>query len=211
MKFWRQLTRMWRQRNAPSHPRHRKRQPPRHDGGSRVRGFPARSSGRTAFKRLRKIFKGMAESPLMRGYAICWHGTPNAANASSIVRHGFMIGQGNGLADGVYFSRKVATAKTYAGGGGVLVKCRVRLGKSCLWNNHLQRRFAQWCQSRGVPPDNSGKTAYLLQHRYDTLQANDVIVVLSPQYVNGAAWKRKDPRVRVLSVHRAADGARIKV
>jgi hypothetical protein len=122
-----------------------------------------------------------------------------------------MTGHGNGLADSVYFARNSATAKTYAGTSGVLVKCRVRLGKTCVWDANVQQRFSQWCQARGVTPDNSGKTAYLLRHGFDTMQSGDVIVVLSPQCANAAAWKRKDRRIRLLSVHQASDERRIYV
>jgi hypothetical protein len=160
---------------------------------------------------LRRLFAHASSPLLVRGTAVCWHGTPSAQNAASIVRHGFMTGHGNGLADGVYFSQNVATAKTYAGNSGVLIKCRVRLGKTCVWDGHMQQRFSQWCQARGVTPDNSGKTAYLLRHGFDTMQSGGVLVVLSPQYANAAAWKRRDRRIRVLSVHRVADDRRIHV
>jgi hypothetical protein len=122
-----------------------------------------------------------------------------------------MTGRGNGLADGIYFSRNVATAKTYASTSGVLVKCRLRLGKTCTWDAQMQQRFTQWCQARGVMADNSGKTAYLLRHGFETMQSRDVIVLLAPQFANPTAWKRKDRRIRILSVHRAADDQRIHV
>lgn len=145
------------------------------------------------------------------GGILVFHGTPSVANAQSIVRHGFMTGHGNGLADGLYFSRNPATAKTYAGSSGVLVRCLVRLGRTCVWSPGLQHRFSAWCQARSIAPDNSAKTAWLLRHGFDTLQNGDVIVVLAPQFANPAAWKRKDRRIRVLSIHRAADDRRLHV
>ena len=145
------------------------------------------------------------------GGVVAFHGTPSVGNAQSIVRHGFMTGQGNGLADGLYFSRNPATAKTYAGSSGVLVRCLVRLGRTCVWSPGLQHRFSAWCQARSISSDNSAKTAWLLHHGFDTLQNGDVIVVLTPQFANPAAWKRKDRRIRVLSIHRAADDRRLHV
>ena len=210
MKLWRHFTRVWRQLNAPPHRRCPQRRQPRRGGSSR-RQFASRSHGRTALRQLRKLFTGVARPRLIRGQVVAYHGTPRSTNAASIVRYGFMTGQGNGLGDGVYFARNAGTAKGYAGISGVLLKCRVRLGKTCVWDSRLQKQFAQWCQARGVPPDNSGKTAFLLRRGFDTIQSADVVVVLSPQYANGAAWKRKDHRIRVLSIHRASDGARVRV
>jgi hypothetical protein len=147
----------------------------------------------------------------MRGRVIAYHGTPSALNAQSILRDGFMAGGGNALGDGVYLATDVATAKTHAGTAGVYLKCSVKLGRTCFWGPPMQARYVAWCQKRGVRQDNSGMTAFLLQHGYNTLQNGKVVVVLSPQFVNPTAWKRKLHRVRILSVHRTTDDRQIRV
>ena len=179
--------------------------------GSRPRHAPPRPFARSPLRRLGRRFRRFSGPRLLRGRAIAFHGTPSATNAKSIIKHGFMTGTGNGLADGLYFSRNPATAKGYAGTNGVLVRCVLHLGTTCLWDAPMQHRFSTWCQSRSIAPDNSAKTAFLIRHGFDTLQNGDVIVVLAPQFANPAAWKRKDRRIRVLSVHRAADDRRLHV
>jgi hypothetical protein len=211
MKLWRQFTRMWRQRNAPSHPRHRKRQPPRHGGGSHRRQLPARSLRSTAFHRLRRLFNGVAKPRLMRGRVVAYHGTPSVTNAKSICRDGFMAGSGNALGDGTYLATDVASAKTYAGSAGVYVKCLVTLGRTCVWGAPMQARYAAWCQRHGVQQDNSAMTAFLLRNAINTIQNGKVVVVLSPGYRNPTAWKQKSRFIKVLSVHRASNDARINV
>jgi hypothetical protein len=54
-------------------------------------------------------------------------------------------------------------------------------------------------------------TAFLLQHGYNTLQNGKVVVVLAPQFANPTAWKRKSRLIKVLSVHRTSDDARVRV
>lgn len=211
MKFWRQFTRMWRQRNAPSHPRCRTRQQRPQGLGSHRRRIPTRSLGRTAFPSLRRLFKGVTKQRLMHGCVVAYHGTPSVVNARSICRDGFLVGTGNAAGDGIYFAKDTGTAKAHAGSTGVYVKCVIKLGRTCVWGAPMQARYAAWCQSRRVHPDNSAMTAFLLQQGYKTLQSGNVIVVLAPQFVNPTAWKRKSRFIKVLSVHRASDGARIRV
>ncbi len=122
-----------------------------------------------------------------------------------------MVGVGNACGDGVYFATDVPTAKSYAGSGGVYLKCRVQLGKTCKWNSKIDAQYNQWCQAKGTIPNNSAKTAFLVQSGYKTVQSGNVIVVLAPQYANPSAWKRKRNNIRVLSVHRASDDKRIRV
>ena len=143
---------------------------------------------------------------------IVYHGTPTVENARSISRHGFMVGGGNALGDGIYLTTNVATAKTYARSGGCYLRCRATLSNVCTWTSADERRYGSWCKSRNVRPDNSAKTAYLIQNGYDGVVSGHVIVVLAPQYVNPTAWKRKRSRkVRVLSAHRAATGAAVRL
>jgi hypothetical protein len=122
-----------------------------------------------------------------------------------------MAGPGNALGDGIYLARDVATAKGYAGAQGVYLKCSVRLGRSCRWNSTLQSEFTAWCKRRNVKPDASAKTSFLLHKGYRTLVEGNVIVVLTPLYANPSAHKRRDSRIRVLSVHRASDDKKIRV
>jgi hypothetical protein len=141
---------------------------------------------------------------------IAYHGTPTIENAKSILRHGWVTGAGNAAGDGKYFALDMATAKSYAGSQGVYLKCRIRLGKCCAqWTHALQRQFQGWCQARGITQDNSARTAFLLNQRYDTLMNGNVVVVLSPQMP--AAYKTKDHRIRVVSIHRASDGCSVRV
>lgn len=146
-----------------------------------------------------------------KGCVIAYHGTPSIENAQSIIRDGWMAGPGNALGDGIYFARDVATAKGYAGTQAVYLKCSVRLGRSCHWNSTLQSQFTAWCKRRNVNPDASAKTSFLLHKGYRTLVEGNVIVVLTPLYANPSAHKRRDNRIRVLGVYRAADDKRIRV
>lgn len=211
MKLWRQFTRMWRRPSAPPHPRYRRRRHNKHGGGLRPRQPPARSLGRTALNGLRRMLNGVAKPHLMRGRIVAFHGTPSVTNARSIRRDGFMAGNGNALGDGIYLATDVATAKSYAGSTGVYVKCLVTLGRTCVWGAPMQARYAAWCQRHGVQQDNSAMTAFLLRNGYNTIQNGKVVVVLQPGYRNPTAWKRKSRFIRVLSIHRASDGARINV
>lgn len=121
-----------------------------------------------------------------------------------------MAGSGNALGDGTYLA-DVASAKSYAGSTGVYLKCLVTLGRTCVWGAPMQARYAVWCQRHGVQQDNSAMTAFLLRNGFNTIQSGKVVVVLSPGYRNPTAWKRKSRFIRVLSVHRASNDARINV
>ncbi len=142
---------------------------------------------------------------------IAYHGTQDKGNVRSIFRDGWMVGEGNALGDGIYFAKDISTAKSYAGPGGIYIKCLVRLGRTCQWNSDTQRRFNAWCKRKAVVSDNSAKTAFLIQNGYNTVRDGNVIVVLAPLYANCTAWKRKNRRIRILSVHRGSDGRRIRV
>lgn len=156
--------------------------------------------------------RGPATGGARRGREIvAYHGTDTVANARSMVRDGWMIGNGNLLGDGVYFARDFATAKGYAGSGGLVVKCRIRTGRQARQSAALGRELAQWCRRRGVANDNSARTAYLLQQGYDTLIDGRTIVVLAPRYANPSAWKHRIRGIKILSVHRASNGSRVHV
>jgi hypothetical protein len=121
-----------------------------------------------------------------------------------------MVGTGNAEGDGVYLTTNLSTAKAYARGG-VYLSCRVKLGRGATWDAALRQRFTRWCTDRGAWANNSAKTAFLLSQGFHRLLSGEVIVVLQPQRANASAWKRKHPRIQVLSVHRASDDARIRV
>ena len=142
---------------------------------------------------------------------IAYHGTPSVENARSILRHGFLVGHGNAYGDGVYFASDVATAKSYAGTAGVYLRCLLEARRPCQWTTALQGQYQQWCRTRGVSPDNSAMTAFLLQQGFDLLRANNIVVALRPQMANAAAWKQKDRRIRILGIHRASDDRPVRV
>lgn len=142
---------------------------------------------------------------------VVYHGTSSAENARSILKHGWIIGSGNAYGDGIYFSKDLSEAKIYAGGSGVYLKCRIYMGKTCQWNTKMSSKYTSWCKSRGVIPDNSAKTSFLLQHGFKTLKEGKIIIVLGPQYAHPSAWKIKRRNIRVISIHRADNDRRIRV
>ena len=142
---------------------------------------------------------------------VLYHGTSSAASAKGIINRGFFVGPGNAAGDGVYFARDVATAKTYAGSSGCYLKVRINHGRACTMNPKLQADYAAWCKRHGVTPDNSALTAFLLHRKFQTLVNGNVVVLLRPQTVNAVAYAKKDRRVHILGVYRAADDKRIRV
>ena len=169
-------------------------------------GYPRKSHG-TGRKQRRNRSRCQSGGQAV----IAYHGTPSTKNAGDILRNGFMVGHGNVYGDGIYFTTDANEAKGYAGSGGVYLRCRIGLGKTCNWDNGLKKQFQQWCKRRRVDEDQSAQTAFLLARGFDTLRSGSVVVVLQPQYANPSAHKRKLRRVRILSVHRASDGRRIRV
>jgi hypothetical protein len=142
---------------------------------------------------------------------IAYHGTPAAANAASIIKHGFMVKSGNALGDGVYLSQSLQEAKGYTGTIGVYLRCRVYLGRSAQWTPQLRNDYQLWCRERSVEVNNSAITGFLRQRGFSTLTSGNIIVVLWPQSANPSAWKRKFREISIISVHRASDDARIRV
>lgn len=153
--------------------------------------------------------------PRLRGRVgkriLAFHGTPSSSNAGSIFRHGWMTGGGNAYGDGVYFATDPATAKGYAGGSGVYLKCLLFPKRVCNWNTNMDSQFRQWCSQRGTAADNSAKTAFLIHQGFDCLHQGNIVVMLAPQYANPAAWKRKNFKIRILSVHQSSDDRKIRV
>jgi len=147
-----------------------------------------------------------------RGNFIAYHGTPQATNAKSIIRHGWMVGSGNAYGDGIYFSKDIKIAQGYAGANGVILKCQVSPKRCALWKGRLPNQYQKWCSERKIQMNNSAKTAFLIQQGYDTLMVDSkTIIVLMPQYVNHAAWKKKIRGLKIISVHRASDNRRIRI
>ena len=142
---------------------------------------------------------------------IAYHGTPNQSNVKSILKDGWMVGSGNALGDGIYFVMDISTAKGYSGSNGIYIKCQLQLDRVCHWNSSIQKQFGIWCRNKNILPDNSAKTAFLIQNGYDTIQDGNIIVVLAPQYANSTAWKRKSKRIRIISIHRSSDNQRIRI
>jgi len=142
---------------------------------------------------------------------VAFHGTPDSTHAKSIFRDGWMVGSGNAYGDGIYFATDVQTAKSYAGGSGVYLKCLLFLSRTCNWDATTQKRYDGWCQKKGVASNNSAKTAFLIQNGFDSVRSGNVIVMLAPQYANPTAWKRKNKKIRILSVHRSGNDRKIRV
>lgn len=141
---------------------------------------------------------------------VVYHGT-SADGAAAILRAGFWVGDGNALGDGVYFSTRWDTARQYAGASGLIIKCVLRPGRCCRMNPSLQQQFHTWSAAHTTPADSSALTAFLLHRGYQTLRQGDVFVRLRPRTVNRLASTRKDPHIRILSVHRVKDGQRVRV
>ena len=140
---------------------------------------------------------------------IVYHGTPSVATVKSIRRDGWQIGSGNLHGDGIYFSRDLDEARGYAGAKGVVIKCKVFLGKSATWNPDLDKQYRNWCRNKNIAADTSAKTAFLLKHGYKTLQAGKILVVLKPQFNNHSAWRQKVREIKICSVHEPKSHKRI--
>jgi len=176
---------------------------------------PSLKGTRPSFHSARLATQRMRDHSVSQGsdhrQIIAYHGTPSTANARSILRDGWKVGSGNSAGDGVYFARDLATARIYAGNGGVYLKCRILLGRSCRWDGRMESIFKKWCDARGATRDGSAKTAFLRHQGYDTLTDGKVVVILQPRYANPEAWKKKDRRIRILGVYRASDGRKMRV
>ncbi|MBK8091752.1 MAG: hypothetical protein IPK32_07150 [Verrucomicrobiaceae bacterium] len=159
-------------------------------------------------KGLIRLFK---PTKARESHVIAYHGTPQVENARSILRHGWMVSTGNAYGDGVYLAADLVTAQGYARGGGVIIKCRVRLSRCCQWDSSWQQRYDDWCRKRKVIADNSAKTAFLIQAGMRVLRAGSILVVLSPQYANATAWKLRRPEIKILSIHSSSDMKSINV
>jgi len=142
---------------------------------------------------------------------MAWHGTPNIQNIKSILTHGWVVGNGNALGDGVYASSDFNVAKGYAGSSGYVVKLAVKPGRIAMWSPSLQTTFTKWCTSHSCAADMSAKTAFLLDQGFQTLRDGNVIVVLLRAYRNPLAAKIRTRRVRVLSAVAAADGKELNI
>lgn len=150
-----------------------------------------------------KGFNGGSQAKILTVY----HGTSNSANASDILKNGWCVNckNGNAYGDGVYFTPDLSVAKSYASGGGVYLKCNLRLRKICDWNSQSQAQYNNWCTNNNVSPDNSAVTAWALKNGYDALQSGNILVLLYPRYANPTAFKwRGDGKIRILSIHDAA-------
>jgi hypothetical protein len=177
-------------------------------GGSRSTGRSVRNTSGVWTKAKSKSFgahKGQHQ------VVTVYHGTPSASNIKSIRRDGWQIGSGNAYGDGIYFSHNLAEAKGYAGSSGVIVKCRVVLGKSATWNTALDKQYQTWCKGKQITADSSAKTAFLLKHGFKTLQAGTIVVVLKPQFSNQTAYRQKVREITIISVHNATNLKQIQV
>lgn len=142
---------------------------------------------------------------------LVFHGTPSLEAARSIRRHGWIVGTGNALGDGIYTTTSITTAKSYAGAGGYLIKARLQPGRCATWSAPLAQAFQTWCTQRKCPSDPPARTAFLLERGFTTLRDGAVFVVLHRGYRNPTATKVRPPCLRVLEVIAAATGRPVQV
>ena len=140
-----------------------------------------------------------------------YHGTQTLESARSIVRHGWIVGTGNALGDGVYTTTSVDVAKSYATASGYVLQAQLDPGKSTAWTPTLAQAFQAWCKSRGCVADMAARTAFLKYRGFHTLQEGNVYVVLYLGLRNPAATKVKVKRLRVVRVFDAATGRTVWV
>jgi hypothetical protein len=131
-----------------------------------------------------------------------YHGTPSLDNAKDILKKGWAIGLGNAFGDGVYCATDLATAKSYAGGAGVVMKVVVR-GRTATWTPQLQAKFAKWCAEQKCPADSSAKSVFLLAQGFRVLRSGNVLVVLMRAYRNHMASKIRTRCIDVVSIIKA--------
>jgi len=148
---------------------------------------------------------------LRRGEIVAWHGTPSLQNVKSILAHGWVVGNGNALGDGIYASSDFTVAKSYSGSSGYVLKLAIKSGRLATWSPSLHTAFTNWCAHQGCTADMSAKTAFLLGQGFRTLRDGKVIVVLLRAYRNPLAAKIQTHRVRVLSAVATADGREIDI
>ncbi len=146
---------------------------------------------------------------LRRGEILAWHGTPNRANAKSILTHGWVVGNGNAMGDGVYASTDISVAKGYAGSAGCVLKLAIKAGRVATWSSSFEAKFNTWCTSQHCPADMSAKTTFLLAQGFNTLREGKVIVILLRAYRNPLAAKIRTRRIRVVSAVDPQDGKEI--
>lgn len=153
----------------------------------------------------------ISDSRLQKGELLAWHGTPGLPNVKSILTHGWVVGNGNAVGDGVYSSSDFGVAKGYAGSSGYVLKLALKPGRMATWSTSLQRRFAKWCSLHNCTSDMSAKTAFLLTQGFQTLREGNVFVVLLRAYRNPLAAKIRTRRIRIIGAVRASDGQEINL
>jgi Poly(ADP-ribose) polymerase catalytic domain len=150
-------------------------------------------------------------SPLRRGEMLAWHGTQSLANVKSILTHGWVVGTGNAIGDGVYATTDISVAKSYAGSAGYVLKLAIKTGRVAAWSTSLQTNFTNWCTRQQCSADMSAKTAFLLSQGFNTLHEGNIVVVLLRAYRNPLAAKIRTHRVRVISAVPTGGGKEIDV
>lgn len=154
---------------------------------------------------------GLAQAQSRAASVTVYHGTQTLENARSIVRHGWIVGTGNSLGDGVYTTTSVDVAKSYSTASGYILQAQLDPGKTTAWTPTLAQAFATWCKSRGCVADMSARTAFLRDRGFHTLQHGNVYVVLHLGLRNPAATKVKVKRLRIVRVFDAANGRTVRV
>lgn len=190
----------------PAPPGKRRKAPP-------AAGKPPAGAGHAAPRRPGRSPSAFRQSGfgLGGGGRIVYHGTPSLEAARSIARHGWIVGNGNMLGDGIYTTTSIAAARSYAGPRGYLIKARLRPGRCATWSTSLSLAFQAWCARCKCPMDTPARTAFLLERDFTTLRDGDVYVVLHRGYRNPAATKVRPPCLRVLEVIDTATARPVRI
>jgi hypothetical protein len=196
-----------RRRPKPRPNRHQQPKQPKWPKRPKKSSAKVRGQGGKVVNRVKQPSKPQSA----RAGVIVYHGTPTLEGARSIVRHGWIVGNGNAMGDGIYLSTSEQTARTYASASGFLIKAKLVPDRCATWSPELGQAFTTWCRQRNCPPDNSARTAFLLERRYTTLKQGDVYVVLQRGYRNPAATKIRPNCLSVISVSSVATGRQITV
>lgn len=132
-----------------------------------------------------------------------FHGTSTGV-AEKIMHEGWIIGHGNAIGSGVYFSVGVEThARSYA--HPELIHARIAWGKIAHWDDSkVQQEYTQWCREHRRAPCGDVITEWALATGYRTLLQNKthkptIGVFLYPQTAR-TGRKLVTPHIRILEV-----------
>lgn len=132
-----------------------------------------------------------------------FHGTSSGV-AERILREGWIIGSGNAIGSGIYFSVGAEThARSYA--RPELIHARIAWGKIAHWDDpKVQQEYTQWCREHRCTPCGDAITEWALATGYRTLLQSKthkptIGVFLYPQTAR-TGRKLVTPHIRILEV-----------